>query len=99
KECLALADGTARLKSKLMQFDFRFRCSLRTGEKLIGVERRVAYKLEDRSMKFIGAGPGRHRDGSSAVATFLGRCIVGGDFVLLDVIGIQPVQIRERIRY
>src|SRR5215813_772453 len=56
KECLALADGAACFKPKLMELNVRFRCSLRISEKLIGVECCVAYKLEDRSMKFIAAG-------------------------------------------
>ena len=95
----ALADGTASLKSKLMQLNLRFRRSLRTSEKLIRIERGVPHKLEDRSMKLIRAAAGRGGDGRSAVTAFFGRGIVGGDFVFLHVVGGQPVQIRERVRY
>src|SRR5262245_14240143 len=87
KECLALANGTAGFKPELMQLNVRFTCSLRIGEKLVGIECRVTHKLEQRSMKFIRAGARCYRDGSSAVATFFRRGIVRGDFVLLHIIG------------
>src|SRR5438445_7047318 len=79
KESPVLADGPARFKAELVQLDFGFGCSLRAGERLVGVERGIAQKLEGRAMKIIGSAACGHRHRSSAVAALLRRVVVGAD--------------------
>src|SRR5262249_4819334 len=53
EESLVLPDGTCCLDSELVHLNFRFRRSLRIGEKFIAIERRITHELEKRSMKLI----------------------------------------------
>src|SRR5881296_1363328 len=99
EEGFVLLDGAAGFEPELMHLNFRFRRPLRASEELIRIEGGIAEKLKERSVKFIRTAAGRNRYGCSAVASFFRRGIVGGDFVFLNVIGVQPVQIRERVRY
>src|SRR5262249_6383771 len=55
---LVLSDRSTYLESVLIQLYIRLRNSLRIGEELVRIQRRVAQELKHRSVEAVGALPG-----------------------------------------
>ena len=80
-----------------MQLDFGLFRAARVGEKVGGVERRVAREFPHCAVKFIRPAARGNRDRSAAVASFFRRRIIGRDFIFLNVVGVDAIKIRHRI--
>ena len=98
EERLVLLNWASHLKARLHHSDQGLWRVLRVGKKIVGVQSFVTKEHIPGAMKFTGAASRCHRDGRSTITTFFGGRIVGRNFVFLNVIRSQTIQIADRIR-